>query len=720
MDKELSGFLKNVSIFSMLTSNEITKFTDYLKVIKISNGETLFKEGDIGKELYIVKSGIIILYIDLPDGNVRELTRFVSGDFFGEMSIFENAPRSATCFCSEDGVLLSLHADSFFNIINNNPEIAIKIMYRMLNITTSRLQNVGEFLSDIIQWGDTARKRAITDELTGVFNRRFLDDAIEEYFSSSKKNKNPLSLIMIDMDHFREINECYGQKTGDLAICSVAKVFKKQLKDLGIVARYGGDEFTILLPNTGIEDVIKISQKIHRCVSRIQILKDLKGPIKRLSLSQGVAVFPQDGDNVKSIWSKADQSLYRAKEEGRNRIIYSFEEKADNLESRGPKRSFKDKKEQNETIKNIIDAIDKNNVYLIAGHMNPDEDCISSMIAFALVLRKLNKDVSIFFNEKGHSNFKYLLSICKYNSIAITYRNPEIKNVSCLVVCDTPKPSMIDSNPEIKSLLINPGIRKIEIDHHLASDSEYIGDEGYCMVTEANSSSELVGKIIMKMNAMKKMRDKYEYTDLLTRNTVLAIITGLIGDTRMGQFIKSRTLKKSYDSFIQIFNEMLKQKTTKKSNFSTKEEVFQEIVKLSSSEEKCFHRIIVKKKFSKHIGYLVLNQSDVKTLLKDFESDTIVSVARTVADALAEESRKIGLVAFYDDPKVSDLVQFKIRRSQKYKGFDLRKILDQFSIKNGGGHEGAIAFRIPKENIYDIDAYMKKLINGIEKKFFKK
>jgi nanoRNase/pAp phosphatase (c-di-AMP/oligoRNAs hydrolase) len=240
------------------------------------------------------------------------------------------------------------------------------------------------------------------------------------------------------------------------------------------------------------------------------------------------------------------------------------------------------------------------------------------------------------------------------------------------------------------------------------------------MVTEANSSSELVGKIILKLNGMKTMREKYEFNDLLTRNIVLAIITGLIGDTRMGQFIKSDALKTSYDYFINIFNEILKQKTTKKTNFATKEQIFEEIVKLSSDEEKCFHKIIGKKKFSKHAGYVILKQSETNDLLKDFENDTIVSVVRTIADTLAEESKKIGVVVYYDGFKISDLVQFKIRRSQRYKGFDLRDILDVFSIKNGGGHEGAIAFRISKKDIHDIDEYTKKLITGIEKKFIVK
>ena len=112
------------------------------------------------------------------------------------MSIFDNSPRSATCRTKEKSSLLSLKGPDFFALMETHPEIAVKTMYRMLNITTERLKNTGNFLSDMVQWGAEARKRAVTDDFTGLFNRRFFDSTIEDKFTEASLNRKPLSVAM--------------------------------------------------------------------------------------------------------------------------------------------------------------------------------------------------------------------------------------------------------------------------------------------------------------------------------------------------------------------------------------------------------------------------------------------------------------------------------------------------------------------------------------------
>jgi nanoRNase/pAp phosphatase (c-di-AMP/oligoRNAs hydrolase) len=101
-------------------------------------------------------------------------------------------------------------------------------------------------------------------------------------------------------------------------------------------------------------------------------------------------------------------------------------------------------------------------------------------------------------------------------------------------------------------------------------------------------------------------------------------------------------------------------------------------------------------------------------LYVECDNDTIVSTARVIADRLAEESGKLSLVAYYDNPERGDLIQFRVRRPGSWKKYDVRSILPLFSIKNGGGHEGAIAFRVPRDSVSDFDAYIRMLVDGIE------
>ncbi|HNX22599.1 MAG TPA: DHH family phosphoesterase [Spirochaetota bacterium] len=370
---------------------------------------------------------------------------------------------------------------------------------------------------------------------------------------------------------------------------------------------------------------------------------------------------------------------------------------------------------KNRIISNIFDSIGSRNNFLILGHKNPDEDCISSMVAFSLILSKFSKSVSIYLGGPVHEHFQYLLNICKYNSIEIYYSDDfKDDNIDTIVVCDTPKPDMIDASAAINSLFLRKDILIIEIDHHIGADSEYIGNEGYCLVNEASSACELIGLIGLKLCNRKDLLKLYNISDPFSRNFVLAILSGIIGDTKMGKYLKSKREIKYYQIFSTKYNDILLKETIKESNFSDKNQVYDELERLSKNEGQCFDFINSKKKFSNSIGYVVLDQKTMELLFRECGSDTIISITRAIADILAEESGKLSLIAYYDDPEQSNLIQFRIRRGKNFKNYDVRKILKIFNIENGGGHEGAIGFRIKKDSIMNIYDYVDNLISGVE------
>jgi nanoRNase/pAp phosphatase (c-di-AMP/oligoRNAs hydrolase) len=429
-------------------------------------------------------------------------------------------------------------------------------------------------------------------------------------------------------------------------------------------------------------------------------------------------------------------------------------------------------REKNRIIENIISVIVERESFLMLGHKNPDEDCIASMVAFAILLSKFMKQVRICLPVKVPQSFQYLINICRYNSIQVLRSCEQTDaRIDTVVVCDTAKKSMIEMNDMIGSLFRDPDVVKVEIDHHLGADSEYIGDPGCRLVTEATSASELVGHIILKLSEKNALLRQYQIENPFSRNIVLAILTGIVGDTNMGKFIKSRREQRYYRVFSNMFNRMLADKTTKDSNFKSIHEIYMALQKLSSEEDECHRYFQRKKKFSSSVGYVALDPEDMDVLYRTCDEETVVSVARAMANELAEESGRISLVAYYENPMgrgesaagsggtaagsggtaagsggtaagsggtaagsgvpVADggsveeetaadggqegLIQFRARRSQAYKRFDLRKLLDIFSIKNGGGHEGAIGFRVPSAAIDDYQAYVQSLVSGIEK-----
>jgi diguanylate cyclase (GGDEF)-like protein len=316
-----SSFLKRINIFSDLDSKELAIIARYLNPLKASRDAVLCKEGDKGDELFIVRKGTIASAIQLPDGNQKQIAQFKGGNFFGEMAIFENAPRSATCFAIEKSELFTMHKNDFYKALEDHPEIAISIMYKMLSIISQRLRNTGKFLSDMVRWGNEASRRAITDSLTGVYNRRYLDTALHDQFKVCLSRGRPLAIMMIDLDYFREINEQYSNEVGNKALCEVTKVFKELLSKKDVIARYGGDEFTILLPNKNLKQAAVLADDIRNKVEALTILKSLKGDLKHITLSIGIACFPESAKDLTAIKDMADKALYAAKEQGRNRVI---------------------------------------------------------------------------------------------------------------------------------------------------------------------------------------------------------------------------------------------------------------------------------------------------------------------------------------------------------------------------------------------------------------
>lgn len=372
-------------------------------------------------------------------------------------------------------------------------------------------------------------------------------------------------------------------------------------------------------------------------------------------------------------------------------------------------------KKKNTIVENIITALDTRGGFLLLGHKNPDEDCIASLVSFALLVNKFHKDAWICLDGKVHEHFKYLLDICKYNSIYVTEGcDGTLPSFDTLVICDTPKPDMIHAGTDVEPLLDREDIVKIEIDHHLEADSSYAGDAEYCLVDEASSASELVGLIALKLCNHPDLLDKYQIIELFSRNFILSVLTGIIGDSKMGKYLKSRRERRFYSIFSTMFNQLLANITTSDDNFSSKEEVFDELGRVSRDEGRCTQKLLEYKHISRYIGYVVLDETQSNDLFATFSKDTIVSVSRSISDTLAEESSFLSLVVYYDPRDESDLVQFRMRRSQAYNSYDLRDFLTLLSIENGGGHEGAIGFRLPRTRIPDIQHYVRDLIESVE------
>ncbi len=160
---------------------------------------------------------------------------------------------------------------------------------------------------------------AIYDTLTRVFNRRHLNQVLEDELRSAFRKKQPLSIIMVDIDHFKAINDRYGHDEGDRALIHIASILKESIRKNDIVARFGGEEFLVMLPRAMMKDAVVIAERIRRSVESTPLSVD--GEEVRLTVSLGVAAVPVIWPESKEELIKcADTALYEAKGKGRNRV----------------------------------------------------------------------------------------------------------------------------------------------------------------------------------------------------------------------------------------------------------------------------------------------------------------------------------------------------------------------------------------------------------------
>ncbi len=163
--------------------------------------------------------------------------------------------------------------------------------------------------------------QAIRDPLTGLFNRRYLEESLEREISKAKRHKTPLGVIMLDADHFKNFNDTHGHLAGDIVLRNLSELLIKYSRKEDIACRYGGEEFVLVLPGTSMDVAKQRAEDIRHNVESGKQIKYHSKLLPNVTISLGVAVLPEHGENTDDLLTAADKALYRAKENGRNKVV---------------------------------------------------------------------------------------------------------------------------------------------------------------------------------------------------------------------------------------------------------------------------------------------------------------------------------------------------------------------------------------------------------------
>lgn len=230
----------------------------------------------------------------------------VSGYFAGFAETQSEICAPLVFFGEKLGVLaLDSARKNAFDAVDQQP------LESVADICAAAIQNAHNF--------DRMKQLAYVDGLTGIHNRRFFEMRLMEELERAGRFQGRISIIMADIDHFKRLNDEFGHLLGDEVLRGVSSIFKQQLRKMDMVCRYGGDEFTIVAPETSGENAQRVAEKLRRQIEQ----HHFPGVPRPVTISCGVADYPTHGTTRDEVMTAADQALYSAKQAGRNRVAYA-------------------------------------------------------------------------------------------------------------------------------------------------------------------------------------------------------------------------------------------------------------------------------------------------------------------------------------------------------------------------------------------------------------
>jgi len=204
------------------------------------------------------------------------------------------------------------------------PETHRKILFLKQRLATAIADHIGLGLANL-NMREKLRTQSIKDPLTGLFNRRFMEESLDREVNRAKRHSTALSAILLDVDYFKRFNDTFGHEAGDLLLAELSGLLKDSVRGEDIVCRYGGEEFLIILSGASGDEAQKRAEQIRNKTRQLKLLHNGK-ELGQITISLGVAVYGQNCRTVKAILNSADKALYRAKDQGRDRVVMAHDE----------------------------------------------------------------------------------------------------------------------------------------------------------------------------------------------------------------------------------------------------------------------------------------------------------------------------------------------------------------------------------------------------------
>ena len=301
---------EELSLFRGVDLSEFHRVFRAARILDITPGAVLLEKGQPNPRVFVLLDGRLSIHTQLDSDAIALLER---GDVVGDMSIVNGRPVSAFVRADTYCRLLELSGEDLWILFDQSRAFA----RNLLRLYARRISNLNLVVNSAQRLQQEYRVHATTDPLTGLYNRRWLAESLAFEISRAQLRKRPLTVMVADIDNFKQYNDEHGHVAGDQALKAVAAAVLIALRGSDMAVRYGGEEILVMLPGADVAEARKVADRLHRTVAEQQIVGHDESPLPPVTISIGLASMI-GGDSPEQLIARADEALYRAKDMGRD------------------------------------------------------------------------------------------------------------------------------------------------------------------------------------------------------------------------------------------------------------------------------------------------------------------------------------------------------------------------------------------------------------------